>query len=173
MTRPLAIGISITAAIVAAAWLWFYVAFVRGERSTERPGGHWTIEFTRYPADSYGLGGRLFYEERGHRSLIAESVHFYRYYGDDCLAYESIENGSEQFYFVCGRHAPLPLNEQRMSAWEFEPDALQQHPLPSEASGVGSGSGERLPINVAKMRAIQQTPLNQGNVMNRSNSSSK
>src|SRR5947209_14741642 len=96
------IFVAIGSAIGAA---WFYAVFVRGRHEIDRPGGHWTLESVHYP-DSHSVSSRLYYESEGHRAIVADLVHQYRYYGNDCIAYGTGGEGRELYFVVCGDRAP-------------------------------------------------------------------
>ncbi len=147
--RNTGLGVAIVLVAAVCVCLWLYAVFVRGEHWTEDAGGHWSVEFVKH-VDTYGEGGMLWYRQGQRRVLLADNVHVYRYYGDDCLAYES---GGQQYFFVCGPRQPQLLPSNALSEWTFEPDALQEHYLPANATSFAKVVGQRVPIANAKASA--------------------
>ena len=156
--RAALVAVSLVVAVTALAGLWFYLAFIRGDHQTDRPGGHWAIDSVRYAADSRA-GGELFYESPSKkRTRVAQFVHVYRYYGDDCLAFDSAERGAFEYFFACGPRKPLLLNGDRSSTWDFEPDA----PRPRLSSAhIGPASTTTPALADLKTEARKQPALDQ------------
>jgi hypothetical protein len=114
-------------------------------------GGNWRVRRRDVLPESSRSNTELWYG--GER--VAELVHAYRYYGDDCLAYSSAVNHAERFYFVCGGRTPMVLGPESMATWAFEESALQQQGIEVSATAIDKGSA-RIDIATAKKVAVQQ-----------------
>ena len=115
-------------------------------------GGTWVVRTHARLPEAGSTETELWY---GNDERVARIVHAYRYYGDDCVAYDSPDGGIQHDYFTCGRHSPLILGPDSRATWDFEQDALQQRGIENSTTAIDHGD-QRLSIPDAKRLANAQ-----------------
>jgi hypothetical protein len=114
-------------------------------------GGGWAVESVRFP-DSHDFSCTLYHRQIHRQVRVAELVHQYKYYGDDCIVYGHSREGHEEYFMACGNRRPYPIGSA--SDWVLGTDRVREYdPL------GGSALGRTISIRDLKKLAASQPPL--------------
>jgi hypothetical protein len=133
--------------------LMAFALLLAGCHRWENPGGQWYVRRTERLPEAGGDQAYLFRGRSFRRLPVLEFAYVYRYYGDDCIGYDSVAG----VYFACGDRRPIELQVPGypvLDDLEFGPNGAESQPF-SESSGPPL----LFPIVELKKRAYAQPSI--------------
>jgi hypothetical protein len=149
-----------TFAVAAAIAMWGYLLHGYGTRWSRAVGGNWELRFVDTPMSHGGPQASLYRRSRWRSRRVDELVNDSRYYGDDCVIYETRHTpGRRSYYAVCDDHTPLLIARETYNSWILRPDGVQREEWVDNGQRLVRRATLVIPYADIRRRAMAQPPF--------------
>ena len=143
----------------AAVALFIYISRQNSLAAMRSIGGDWFIEELPKSLPEPGPAPRNLYRvTSGRRVLVDNLVEQYRFYGPDCVVYQTARE-VHHIFAVCGARVPVGVASASVAPWHFEDDGLRRISDPHVRDGHLLQTVEVLSLDRVSQLAKRQSPF--------------
>lgn len=149
-------------ACAAAIALFIYISHQNSLTTMHNIGGNWFIEEMPKSLPEPGPPARSLYRGTTRRRVLVDyGIEQYRFYGADCVVYQTVREAHHVFA-VCGDRVPVGVASANVAPWQFEGDGLRRVLEAHVNNGQLTQTVETLALSAMTQVAQRQPPFRRG-----------